>query len=702
MTGVKNYYTIYTNIINSERMFPMGIIKNVAIVGHASKGKTSIAEAMLNIAGVTERMGKVADGSTVSDCDAEEKKRGVSISSSVMQFAYKDAKFNIIDTPGLFDFAMGANEGLRAADSAIVVVSARSGLAAGAEKAFKNAGKKGMARLVVTSKMDDDRADFYKAFNGLVAKFGTTMCPVVVPVICGGKVAGYYNMIDDKAYTYEGTVKKEADIVPDDVPRFEAVKEVFSEAVAGSDDELMEKYFDGEPLTSEEKLKGLSEGVANGSIVPVFPASGLTGAGVDMILDFIKNCCPAPKSEYAIDANGEPVELTVDDNGPLAAVCFKTVADPFIGKLNYFKVISGKLVQGATVVNSRTGNDERIGKLVNTLGAKQNDVKEACAGDICAVAKLSNFKTGDTLCTANHVVTLDAVPVPGIAYSMAISSTKKGDEEKIANAVGKLIEEDPSLSYKSNNETHQTILSGLGEQQLDVCLSKLKSKYNVEAVLSQPRVAYRETISKKVEAQGRHKKQSGGHGQFGDVFIEFEPYDTDELIFAERIVGGSVPKNFFPAVEKGLRESMEKGVLAGYPMVGVKATLFDGSYHPVDSSEMSFKMAASLAFKNGISNANPVLLEPIITLNAVCNDEAMGDVIGDINKRRGRVLGMSPNADGMQEIVAEVPEAEMTTFSTSMRQITQGRGSFTTAFARYERCPEHIAQKVIAESKADE
>ncbi len=680
----------------------MGIIKNVAIVGHASKGKTSIVEAMLNIAGVTERMGKVADGNTVSDCDAEEKKRGVSISSSVMQFAYKNAKLNIIDTPGLFDFAMGANEGLRAADSAIVVVSARSGLAAGAEKAFKNAGKKGMARLVVTSKMDDDRADFYKAFNGLVAKFGTTMCPVVVPVICGGKVAGYYNMIDDKAYTYEGIVKKEADIVPDDVPRFEAVKEVFSEAVAGSDDELMEKYFDGDPLTSEEKLKGLSEGVANGTIVPVFPASGLTGAGVDMILDFIKDCCPAPKSEYAIDANGEPVELTVDDNGPLAAVCFKTVADPFIGKLNYFKVISGKLVQGATVVNSRTGNDERIGKLVNTLGAKQNDVKEACAGDICAVAKLSNFKTGDTLCTADHVVTLDAVPVPGIAYSMAISSTKKGDEEKIANAVGKLIEEDPSLSYKSNNETHQTILSGLGEQQLDVCLSKLKSKYNVEAVLSQPRVAYRETISKKVEAQGRHKKQSGGHGQFGDVFIEFEPYDTDELVFAERIVGGSVPKNFFPAVEKGLRESMEKGVLAGYPMVGVKATLFDGSYHPVDSSEMSFKMAASLAFKNGISNANPVLLEPIITLNAVCNDEAMGDVIGDINKRRGRVLGMSPNADGMQEIVAEVPEAEMTTFSTSMRQITQGRGSFTTAFARYERCPEHIAQKVIAESKTDE
>lgn len=680
----------------------MGIIKNVAIVGHASKGKTTLAEAMLNIAGLTERMGKIADGNTVSDFDAEEKKRGVSISSSVLQFGYKDAKINIIDTPGLFDFAIGSAEGLRAADSAIVVVSARSGLAAGAEKAFRNAGKKGMARIIVTSKMDDERADFYRAFNGLVAKFGTSMCPVVVPVIQGGNVAGYYNMITDKTYKYDGITKVEADITPDDVARFEAVKEVFAEAVAGADDALMEKFFEGEPLTEQDKMNGLTAGIADGSIIPVFPVSGLTGVGVDMLLDFVKDCCPAPKSEYAIDANGEPVELTVDDSAPLAAVCFKTVADPFIGKLNYFKVISGKITQGATVINSRTGEDERVGKLAFALGAKQNDTKEICAGDIGAIAKLNTFKTGDTMCSAGNVVTLDSVAVPTSAYSMAISSVKKGDEEKIANAIAKMMEEDPSLSFKTNNETHQTILSGLGEQHLDVVLSKLKAKYNVDALLAQPRVAYRETITKKVTAQGRHKKQSGGHGQFGDVFIEFEPYDTEELVFAERVVGGSVPKNFFPAVEKGLQEAMAKGVLAGYPMVGVKATLFDGSYHPVDSSEMSFKMAASLAFKNGIPQANPVLLEPIITLNAVCNDEAMGDVIGDINKRRGRVLGMSPNADGMQEIVAEVPESEMTTFSTSMRQITQGRGSFTTAFARYEKCPEHIAQKVIAESDIEE
>ena len=680
----------------------MSSVKNITVVGHASKGKTTLCEAMLNVAGVTERMGKIADGNTVSDCDAEEKKRGVSISSSVLQFPYKNGKINVIDTPGLFDFAFGSSEGLRAADTAIVVVSARSGLAAGAEKAFKNAGKKGMARIIVTSKMDDERADFYKAFNGLVAKFGTSMCPVVVPVVSGGKVAGYYNMLEDKAYTYNGIKATVADIAHDDEARFEAIKEVFNEAVAGTDDELMEKYFEGEALTTEEKIKGISIGLADGSIVPVFALSGATGEAIDQLLNFISDCAPAPKAEYAIDANEEPVELAVDASAPLAAICFKSIADPFIGKLNFFKVISGTLTQGMTVVNSRTGDEERVGKLVNTLGAKQSDVKDCQAGDICAIAKLSTFKTGDTMCAQNRVVTLDKVVIPYASYSMAIVPEKKGDEEKIANAINRLMEEDPSLTFVSNNETHQTVLSGLGEQQLDVTLSKMKDKYKVTANLIQPKVAYREAISKKVSVQGRHKKQSGGHGQFGDVFIEFEPCDSDELVFAERIVGGSVPKNFFPAVEKGLRESMEKGVLAGYPMVGVKATLFDGSYHPVDSSEMSFKMAASIAFKNGIPQAGPVLLEPIVTLNALCNDDAMGDVIGDINKRRGRVLGMNPTGDGMQEIIAEVPQGEMTTFSTSMRQITQGRGSFTTEFARYERCPEHITQKVIEEAANEE
>lgn len=673
-------------------------IRNIALAGHASKGKTTLLEAMLHLAGATERAGKVADGNTVTDFDAEEKKRHISMASAVASVEYKSKKLNFIDTPGLFDFEQGAFEGLRAAETAVIVVSARSGLAVGAEKAFKNAGSRRMARVLVTTKMDDDRADFYKSFNGIVAKFGTAACPVVVPIISGGKVAAYYNMIDGKAYAYADGKRTESDAQPDDAPRFEAVQAVFTEAVASADEELMEKYFEGEELTPEEKIHGLKAGVADGSIIPVFALSGLAETACDLLLDFLAEVCPAPKSEYAADADGEPIELTPDPNGPLAAVCFKTVADPFIGKLSYFKVISGKITAATPAYNARTGKEERMGKLVSVFGAKQTDIGELSAGDIGAVTKLSGFATGDTLCSAAQVVTLDGVHIPGATYAMAVEVAKKGEEEKVASGLSRLCEEDPSLHFGVNNETHQQILSGLGEQHLDVAMARLKSKFGVEATLVKPRVAYRETITMKVSAQGRHKKQSGGHGQFGDVFIEFEPYDTEELVFAERVVGGAVPKNFFPAVEKGLRESMQKGVLAGYPMVGVKATLFDGSYHPVDSSEMSFKTAASLAYKEGIPKAMPVLLEPILTVTATVNDEAMGDVIGDINKRRGRVLGMTPSGDGSQEILAEVPESEMSTFSTAMRQMTQGRGSFTTAFARYDRCPEHIAQKIKAEA----
>ena len=673
-------------------------IRNIALAGHASKGKTTLLEAMLHLAGATERAGKVADGNTVTDFDAEEKKRHISMASAVASVEYKSKKLNFIDTPGLFDFEQGAFEGLRAAEMAVIVVSARSGLAVGAEKAFKNAGSRRMARVLVTTKMDDDRADFYKSFNGIVAKFGTAACPVVVPIISGGKVAAYYNMIDGKAYAYADGKRTESDAQPDDAPRFEAVQAVFTEAVASADEELMEKYFEGEELTPEEKIRGLKAGVADGSIIPVFALSGLAETACDLLLDFLAEVCPAPKSEYAADADGEPIELTPDPNGPLAAVCFKTVADPFIGKLSYFKVISGKITAATPAYNARTGKEERMGKLVSVFGAKQTDISELSAGDIGAVTKLGGFATGDTLCSAAQVVTLDGVHIPSATYAMAVEVAKKGEEEKVASGLSRLCEEDPSLHFGVNNETHQQILSGLGEQHLDVAMARLKSKFGVEATLVQPRVAYRETITMKVSAQGRHKKQSGGHGQFGDVFIEFEPYDTEELVFAERVVGGAVPKNFFPAVEKGLRESMQKGVLAGYPMVGVKATLFDGSYHPVDSSEMSFKTAASLAYKEGIPKAMPVLLEPILTVTATVNDEAMGDVIGDINKRRGRVLGMTPSGDGSQEIMAEVPESEMSTFSTAMRQMTQGRGSFTTVFARYDRCPEHIAQKIKAEA----
>lgn len=675
-------------------------IRNIALTGHASKGKTTLVEAILYTAGLTERMGSVADGNTVCDSDAEEKKRKFSISSAVAPIEYNGKKLNFIDTPGLFDFETGSAEGIRAADCAMIVVSARTGLAVGGEKAFKAASKRRIAQMFVLNKMDHERADFYKSMNEIVAKFGTSVCPIVVPVIKDGKVDSYYNLIEDKAYKYDGIKRSEVSAEPDDTARFDAVKEVFNEAVAGADDELMEKFFEGEELTKEDKINGLKAGMKAGSVIPLLCVSASQGTCVDMLLEFLSECAPEPKAEYAYDENSEPCELTPEENGPTAAICFKTVADPFIGKLSYFKVISGKITTGMTAKNSRTGETEKVGKIVFVRGQKQEDTTEIPAGDIGAVTKLSTFETGDTLCSSK-VFTLDGVAVPKSVYKMAVLPEKKGDEEKIASGLTRLCEEDPALTFASDNETHEQILGGLGEQHLDVAISKLKAKYGVTAILKTPKIAYRETITKKVSAQGRHKKQSGGHGQFGDVFIEFEPCQSEELEFAERVVGGSVPKNFFPAVEKGLRESIQKGVVAGYPMVGIKATLYDGSYHPVDSSEMSFKIAASLAYKNGIPQANPVLLEPVGTLKALCNDEAMGDIIGDINKRRGRVLGMTPQGNGMQEILAEVPIGEMASFPTSMRQITQGRGSFEIEFARYEKVPEHIAQKIIEDSKEE-
>ncbi len=469
-------------------------IRNVVFAGHASKGKTTLCEALLNVAGTTERIGKTGDGNTVLDFDSEEKKRKISINSAVASFEYKGKNINLIDTPGLFDFAMGSNEGMRAGDTAVIVVSARSGLAVGAEKAFKSAGSHGLSRIFVTTKMEDERADFYKSFNGIVAKFGAQVCPVVVPVISGGKVVAYYNMIDGKAYEYDGVKRKESSLTHDDEPRFEAIKAVFAEAVASTDEELMEKYFDGEELSTEEKIKGLKLGVADGSIIPVFALSGITGIACDMLLDFIADVCPGPKSEYAIDSDGEPVELTADENGPLAAICFKTVADPFIGKLSYFKVVSGKFNSSTPAFNANTGKEERMGKIVKLFGAKQTDVGELTAGDIGAVTKLSGFSTGDTLCSSSNIVKLDTVNVPVASYKVAISSVKKGDEEKISSGILRLCEEDPSLSLTNNIETHQMILSGVGEQQVDVAVSRLR----INSVLKQSLMHLKSLIGKQL------------------------------------------------------------------------------------------------------------------------------------------------------------------------------------------------------------
>lgn len=677
-------------------------IRNIVLAGHASKGKTTLGEAMLYLTGSTDRLGRVADGNTVLDSDQEEKKRGVSISVSIAPLEYKDVKLNLIDTPGLFDFAQGLNEGMRVGDTALIVMSAKSGLGVGADKAFKMAGKRGMSRVFITTKMDGEHADFYKTFNGIAAAYGSYVCPIVVPVLNQGKVAGYYNMVTEKTFTYQNGSATETDAVHDDSERFEAIKAIFAEAIAGADDALMEKYFDGEPFTSEEKWQGLRKGMAEGTIYPVLACSGYTTDGVDMLLDFLVQAAPAPGSEYAINENGEPIEIPCDPDAPLAAICFKTIADPFIGKMNYFKVLAGKLSGDSNAWNTRTGTLEKMGKLLYLHGSKQEDTNAITAGDIGAVTKLSGVQTGDTLCSPDRKITLDGVSESVACFSMAVATAKKGEEEKAGAGLLRLCEEDPSLHFEINNETKQQVLSGLGEQQLDVAIAKLKNKFGVDISLTVPKVAYRETITRKVSAQGRHKKQSGGHGQFGDVFIEFEPCDSDSLEFCERVVGGAVPKNFFPAVEKGLKDCIRKGTLAGYPMVGLKATLYDGSYHPVDSSEMSFKMAASLAYKNGIPQASPVILEPIGTLKAYVNDETMGDMIGDINKRRGRVLGMNSVGDGMQEIVAEVPMAEMTTFSTAVRQITQGRGYFTLHFERYERTPEIVAQKIIEAAQQEE
>lgn len=678
-------------------------IRNIVLAGHGGRGKTSLAEAMLYLSGSADRLGRIADGTTVLDSDPEEKKRKASVSTAVAYTQWKDTKINIIDTPGLFDFAGGMSEGMRAAECALIVTAAGCKYDVGAEKAFKAAEKRNIARMIVITKTDAENTNFYKTISLLREVHGNKICPVVVPYYdaSGENVEAYVNLITKKAYKYENGKAVE---VPTHADEFvDEMNSVLCEAVASTDDELMEKFFEGEEFTPEETIKGLKAGVADGSLYPVFGCSGYNLDAVDILLDGICSIAPAASvlTETAEDENGDLVEVKCDSEAPLAAICFKTIADPFVGKMSFFKVVSGVLKSDSQIVNMRTGESERMGKIVFVKGAKQEDAQSVPAGDIGIVTKLAGVKTGDTLCAPSRKLTLEKVEFPEPCLSMAVKVRKKGEEDKVAAGLARLMEEDPTISFVINKETREQVLSGLGEQHLDVIVSKLKSKFGVEVDLKVPKVAYRETIRKKVEVQGRHKKQSGGHGQFGDVFIRFEPCDSEDMIFAEEVFGGSVPKNFFPAVEKGLRDSMAKGVLAGFPMVGVKATLYDGSYHPVDSSEMAFKTAAAIAYKNGIPDANPALLEPIGSLRAYMPDEKMGDMMSDITKRRGRVLGMGPAEDKMSEIIAEVPMAEMGDFATVLRSVTHGRGYFKFTFERYEEAPTSVALKVIEETKKE-
>ena len=678
-------------------------IINLAVAGHGGAGKTSLAEAMLYLSGVSDRRGKVGDGNTVCDYDPEEIRRKASISAASAPLEWKNKKINLLDAPGLFDFEGGMCEAMRAADTALIVISGKDGVAVGTEKAFAAAEKNGLAKIFFVNGLCDESARFYRVFEDLKAQFGPSVCPVVVPFIQDGQANIYINLLEYKAYDYSGG-KPVPVAMPDMGDRLEGLRTAIYEAVAETDDELFEKYFAGEPFTPEEVIVGVSKGVKAGTITPVFCGDALLMRGMEQFLDGLTWLAPSAEEkagEIGLDVDGNPVELAVNEDGAAAAIVFKTVADPFIGKLSYVKVVSGKISTESQLVNMRTGATERVGKTVMMVGKKQVDVKYIGAGDIGAIPKLAATNTGDTLCAPARKVVLDGVEYPNPTLSMAIVPSKKGEEDKIAQGMLRLSEEDPTLQFSTNNETHEMIVSGLGEQHLDVAVSKLKSKFGVDITLKKPKVPYRETIRKTVQVQGRHKKQTGGHGQFGDVWIEFSPCDSDGLEFGERVVGGSVPKGFFPAVEKGLRECILKGPLAGYPVVGLSAVLYDGSYHPVDSSEMSFKMAATLAYKAGMPQASPVLLEPIGHLKATVPDGNMGDVMGEVNKRRGRVLGMEPAGDGKQTVEAEVPMAEMHDFTTFIRQVTQGRGSFSFSFERYEEAPQNVAQKVIEEAQAE-
>ena len=665
-------------------------IRNIALLGHGGNGKTSLAESILFLTGVTDRLGSSAAGNSVSDYDPEEIRRQISISASTMYTEYQKTKINIIDTPGYFDFAGEVAQALRVADIGIICVSAKDGLNVGAEKAWKALSDAGLPRAIYISKVDEEHADFYKAFEQLREKFGPSLSPMSAPIMEGTKVTGLVDILARKAYKYEGKKRTEIPMPGDMADRVEEMYNEIAENAAGTSEELMDKYLETMELSAEEIYGALGTGIAECEITPVFCGSAVTGLGTTVLLDAVKNFFPYPR---------EGGEL-VNESGPAKAIVYKTISDQF-GKFSLFKVISGKVTPDMTLVNARSGAQEKLGHIYYMQGKKNVEVQEIGCGDIGAVSKLSDTKTGDTLCDGKAVEAAPGIEYAVPCYSMAIAPKTKGQEDKVAQGLARLGEEDRSFTITNNAETKQMVIAGAGDIHLDVLCSKLKNKFGVEVELSPARVPYREKIRKPLKAHGRHKKQSGGHGQFGDVWIEFEPQDEQEdMIFAENVFGGSVPKNFFPAVEKGLRECCTKGVLAGYPMVFLKATLYDGSYHPVDSSEMAFKTAAGLAYKE-LVNASPVILEPIGLLKVTIPDANMGDIMSDISsKRRGTVMGMNAEG-GMQTVEAEVPMAEMSSYAIDLRSMTQGRGSFTLEFSRYNEAPPAVQQKIIDEAKAN-
>ena len=679
-------------------------IRNVAVIGHSGEGKTSVCEAILFNARATDRLGKVTEGNTVTDYDEQEIARKMSISLSVAYVMWDNVKINLLDVPGFYDFEGELSEALRAAGGALIVTGASGALTVGAEKAIDVCLKNKIPMVIFINGMDKENADYAGTVAALKEKYAAKIAPIQIPLMEGNKMIGYINALKDAAYQFTGTGLKDIPI-PDDMRGTLAdMQASLTETAAENDEQLLDKYFGEGALTKDEVILGIRKGIYNVNTIPVMAGSALQNRGIINLIEEIVKYMPNAVERREILAQSEDgeelVPISCKAMAPFAAQVFKTTVDPFVGKLNVMKVFRGILKAGSTVYNANTGKTERISQIYLLKGKKQEPTAELGAGDIGAVSKLANTNTGDTLCDENAKVKFDPIHFPRPVLSMAIYAEKKGEEDKIFQGLNRLAEEDYTFTVAKNAETGEMLISGQGETQLDVINKKLKAKFNVSAVLKTPKIAYRETIRKTVEAEGKHKKQSGGHGQYGHCKVRFEPCEST-FEFAEEVVGGSVPKQYIPAVEKGLVECLPHGVLAGYPVTGLRAVLYDGSYHDVDSSEMAFKLAAALAFKEGLKNARPVLLEPIMKLKIGIPEAYLGDIMGDMNKRRGRILGIDL-VDNMQVVNAEAPQAELQKYATDLRSMTQGRGKFAMELARYEEVPPAEAEKIVKARAAEQ
>lgn len=679
-------------------------IRNVVLLGHGGSGKTSIAEAALYLTKGTDRLGKTTAGNTVCDYDPEEIKRGFSLTLSLAPVMWETSKINFIDTPAFFDFSGEVDAAVRVADAAVIALDGKAGVEVGAEIAWDKAQEAKIPCAFFVNKCDDPDADFEKVFNELHEKFGAAVCPLLVPVK-NGKDVKFLNLISREAYTFDASGKRtNAPFNSDDEDIAAGYTDTLNEALAQTSEELLDKFFETAEITQEEAVEALHQGIIDGSIVPVFSGCATNLWGITFLLDTIHDSFPRPtakKVEQIIDGDSFK-DKPIETDGECSLFVFKTIADPFVGKMTFFKVMSGTLTNDLTMKNVTSGTTEKMAHIYTMRGKKQTEVTSLCCGDIGMIAKLAGTNTNDTL-TVSSDFEYRKIAFPHPYYTMAITPAAKGDEDKISTGIARLLEEDKTLAYENNAETKQMTISGLGDMQLDVLVARMKSRYGTTVLLETPKIAYRETIKGTSDVEGKHKKQSGGSGQYGHVKMRFSHGDAEGLTFTQSVVGGTVPKNFYPAVEKGLLEAMTKGVLAGYPVVNLAADLYDGSYHPVDSNEISFKLAARLAYKEGLPKAKPILLEPIGSLKVTVPDSLVGDVIGDLNKRRGRVLGMNPHERkvGYTVLEADVPKGEMTDYTIALRAMSQGRGSFDFTIDRYEEVPASVAQKIIADAKVD-